>query len=322
MPIIEYDATGFPATFGQNLQGHRHLSCTWADIFRAAIKVGRPSWGYVYRYGTYSHHEANYKRYLIKANLRESGSRSIIKTEVYESLDPSEKSGVSYFLGLISASLLCEILLQVPWIVHFDVFGHLFPSFATSGRRRPDLIGANLASDYVVVESKGRTNAASQSVAVEAKQQALAVNTIGGKTPIARIASVTHFRDGGLSVFLHDPEVKSEEPIDIPIENEKFARDSYGPVLSLLSATPQVEAISIAGRQYVLANIPGTEDRIGLVSEIAEATSISGVASSLSNEIEPVSEELVSIGRDGVIVELGSTWTTEEMRLEPVNRSA
>src|SRR5260221_7068774 len=80
------------------------------------------------------------------------------KSDSYLRLDPSEKSAVSYFLGLTQAKITCELLLGVPHLVHLDAV------LAMRGMplrdSRPDLIGFDPVSlAYgIAVDAKGRTN--------------------------------------------------------------------------------------------------------------------------------------------------------------------
>jgi hypothetical protein len=75
----------------------------------------------------------------------------------YDGLDPSEKSAVSYFVGLTVAKLLAHRLLDVPWLMHLDVYRRdLQPVLHGGGK--PDLVGQNGAGQWVAIESKGRTH--------------------------------------------------------------------------------------------------------------------------------------------------------------------
>jgi hypothetical protein len=286
------------------------------------VRVGRPSWRYVYRHGSYSRHEAAYKRYLIRANLRESGTGELVRTEVYESLDPSEKGGISYFLGLSVASLLAERLLGKYWMVHFDVYRHLLPPVSITGRRRPDLVSLDASSRYVVMECKGRTNSPEQDLARNSKQQAALIRSIGGVVPVAHVSSVSHFGTGVLSAILHDPPNSKDALIDIPVSPEEVIQDHYQPVLSLITAADQSEQINVKGIEFTIVRIPDTDDFFGVATELLRSKRTAAAASELSRILEPLSDALLSIGRDGTYLQLGPSWGTEEMTLEPQDRSA
>ena len=319
---LQYSSTGFPSHFGPDLHGQHRLQFGWADLMRAALLVGRPGWAHVFRHGTHSRHEASYKRYLIRANLCETPTGELIRSGVYEWLDPSEKASVSYFLGLSVASLLSERLLGKYWMVHLDVYRHLLPPVSITGRRRPDLISLDASSQYVVMECKGRTNSPEQGLAVNAKQQATAVTSIGGHIPVAHVTSVSQFGMGALSAILHDPSREKEEPIEIPVKPEEVIQDHYRPMLSFLSATDQAERVRANGFDYTIAAFPDTSDFIGVASELLRSTSIAKTANELSQAIEPYSDESQSIGRDGTYLRLGPSWSSQDMIREPQDRSA
>jgi hypothetical protein len=58
---------------------------------------------------------------LTITNIEESAStHRWIRTSAYDRLDPSEKSAVSYLLGMAQAKITCEMLLGVPHLVHLD----------------------------------------------------------------------------------------------------------------------------------------------------------------------------------------------------------
>lgn len=44
------------------------------------------------------------------------------RSDAYEELDPSEKVGVSYMLGMTAASVLCTRFLHMPFLMHLDVY--------------------------------------------------------------------------------------------------------------------------------------------------------------------------------------------------------
>jgi hypothetical protein len=92
-----------------------------------------------------------------------------VKTSSYNRLDPSEKSAVSYFLGMTQAKITCEMLLGVPHLVHLDAILALLGR--STNASRPDFVGFDLASmSYTIaVKAKGRTNNRAADVTAKAK---------------------------------------------------------------------------------------------------------------------------------------------------------
>ena len=108
---------------------------------------------------------------MAEASLEERGGYWH-KSDAYSRLDPSEKSAVSYFLGMTQAKITCELLLGVPHLLHVDA------ALALIGRQtrasRPDLIGFDptTAAYTIAVEAKGRSNGWDEEAISKAKTQA------------------------------------------------------------------------------------------------------------------------------------------------------
>ena len=95
---------------------------TWPEVVHAAITVGRANWRDVFRHGLYSKYEMLYRASMIYANLRAYRGR-IAATSAFLALDPSEKSAVTYFLGLTFAKLIATRLLAIEWLLHLAARG-------------------------------------------------------------------------------------------------------------------------------------------------------------------------------------------------------
>jgi hypothetical protein len=160
MPILRYTPTGFGRYMGIAFSRPGPISFSWEELCRAAITVGRKSWADVLQFGTYSVLEAIWRSTMLWANLKEEANRRIGRSNPFLELDPSEKGAVSYFLGLTVAKLIAERLFGVAWLLHFDVYRqYLDPTLGPFGDK-PDLIGVDPTGHWVVIEAKGRTNAA------------------------------------------------------------------------------------------------------------------------------------------------------------------
>ena len=118
---IPYFASQFPSNYGPHLSGWNVCQCSLAELVRSAVSVGRASWRHVFQFGISSIFEIGYRGCLIYANLKQDGPH-LLRSDAYVALDPSEKSAVSYFLGLTSAKLMSERYLEVPWLMHLDVY--------------------------------------------------------------------------------------------------------------------------------------------------------------------------------------------------------
>lgn len=129
-----------------------------------------------------------------------------VKSASYKRLDRSEKSAISYFLGMTQAKITCEMLLGVPHLVHLDAVLALLGR--TTKASRPDFVGFDLSSMActIAVEAKGRTNGRTDAVTNAAKRQAGLLPAIVGTTSKVRVASVASFdSDGHWNAYLQDP---------------------------------------------------------------------------------------------------------------------
>lgn len=113
MPNLPYTASNFPPQYGNALAAEHTLAITWPELVWAAISVGRAELLHLMRFGPFSAFEIVYRAALVFANLKERADGNITRSEAYDGLDPSEKSAVSYFLGLTTAKLIADRLLAL-----------------------------------------------------------------------------------------------------------------------------------------------------------------------------------------------------------------
>jgi hypothetical protein len=99
MPLINYVAEDFPEPFAA-VNGTNTLNVSWPFLVWSAISVGRAHLFDLFQYGQYSILEMIYRATMVWANLREDASGTIVRSEAYIGLDPSEKGAISYFFGL------------------------------------------------------------------------------------------------------------------------------------------------------------------------------------------------------------------------------
>ena len=155
---ISYITEDFPA--GRLTNGSARLQVTWDEILWAAITVGRPNRHYVFMHGDASAYEAIFRWSLVRMSLEQYGSRRLYlqRTNAAKTLDPTEKGAVSYFLGMTFCKLFATKLLNTPWLLHLDVFGHQLNAVLNS-RSRPDLVGMEQATGgWHAFECKGRVS--------------------------------------------------------------------------------------------------------------------------------------------------------------------
>jgi hypothetical protein len=328
---------------------------SWEELCRAAITVGRRRWADVLQFGTYSVLESMWRVAMIRANLVEEPNGHVRKSAAFVSLDPSEKSAVSYFLGLTVTKLITERLFGVAWLLHLDVYRQfLNPTIALSNK--PDFVGLNSAAHWIVIESKARTNLANSELIDTAKRQTRSVRQVGGQMPVLRAAIVVDFAYGPLRARVRDPDEFEPDATDIPVEAHELVRAYYRPLVRLIQRLPHERREDPATRQfYIRATLPLLDATIELNEMIlrwyeSSDASLSELERTLPQTVEvlhrrgeyrdmdeeqktvaetdPHREILPSdvlrkeqpVGADGVSVTLGESWSTEMMRREPEER--
>jgi hypothetical protein len=269
VPTITYTAQGFPPSAGRKLQGSRTERFTWAELVHAAITVGRKNWTDVLQHGNYSLLEILWRTAMLRGNLRGTSGR-IARSSAYRGLDRSEKGAVSFFLGLCAAKLFAERLLDVPWLLHLDVYRALVnPTFTTS--KRPDFVGMDAVGHWIVAEAKGRTGKAPPGLLDKAKSQTGALSTVSGQLPVLRVAIATFFSSGFLEVQLCDPVDSEKTAVPLLIDPEELARAYYAQLFDFARlATRDAPTPQAMVRAYVSGvPMPGFDARVHFSEELS-----------------------------------------------------
>lgn len=130
----------------------------------------------------------------------------------YDRLDGSEKSAISYFLGMTQCSMMADQVLGVRASVHVDGLLDLL-GLPRTNRSRPDLVGYSLPAPVPAVgggrfflEAKGRTDGFSGQVVADALAQAQnpppQVARLVAPNPIY-VASLSYFSSAGRRWLSH-----------------------------------------------------------------------------------------------------------------------
>ena len=298
---------GSPVTNGRS-----DLKTNWNDLLWAAITVGRPNRQYVFKHGRASLYEALFRLSLVRMALEQSGPHAfrLRRTDAAKTLDPSEKSAVNYFLGLAVCKLFADKVLNVPWMLHLDVFRpHL--NAVLKGRSRPDLIGQNENKDWIVMECKGRASLPDADAKRRVKEQAQRVVTVKGVPPVLAVGGIMHFRNDVLEFFWRDPPQNPERvvhPINVEIQgNRQPWAVYYQPVLDLLRA--DARSFGRMTRRSDLVRFEELDVSIGV-----EPTVFRLLESGQWDEARSTAERLavepgeITYQRDGIRVVAGETW--------------
>lgn len=148
----------------------------------------------------------------------------------FNALDGSEKGAVNYWIGMTCASLLAREDLDVPFVMHLDVYSSPSNPYHSSvpvtfwtGNSRPDLIGTDISgTQWAVLEAKGRISWPSNEIRRSAKDQAENVRAVNGSSPAYAYASIASFGKGYLAVDWIDPPSPAQSGLEF-----KFDPDEY-----------------------------------------------------------------------------------------------
>ena len=236
MPTIPYVSERFPT--GSIANGPAILQTSWDEILWAALTVGRPNRYHVFRHGEASFHEALFRLSLVRMAVQDSQAPTarLVRTQAAQTLDPTEKGAVSYFLGMTFCQVFAARLLDTPWMLHLDVFRPAL-DVVLSGRSRPDLIAqeGGCAMRWHAFECKGRISQPDEEAKKKAKAQAQRVVSVDGGPCSLHIGAITYFRDEELNFYWRDPDPDPEPGQEVALE---LPRDvwayHYSPILGLL----------------------------------------------------------------------------------------
>ncbi|MFZ4105971.1 MAG: hypothetical protein ACOYK3_06175 [Flavobacterium sp.] len=312
---ITYNSQNFPRRFGAKFQGTNQLQFTVQELMWSAITVGRANFIDVLSNGTYSEYELLYRASILVANIAQNGT-TLVKSSAYEHLDPSEKSAVSYFLGLTFTKLLSAKLLNIPWLLHIDVYRDQFSRNGQafgfgSSRSRPDLIGLDNKRGWTIMESKGRTNTMEARLLESAKNQTKNLRRIGSEVPRLRVAVITHFTKGQLMVDWSDPAGYNDDYFDIKTDTEEFLANYYKVIFNILESNYK-NSKEFGG--FVTYTFDAINLTIGLDKKVFDAYRTQSLKeiqlTRIFNfeEFSSIAEQVFFVGSDGVLVGLGSNW--------------
>lgn len=321
MPKIAYSASDFPQNMGPRLQGNHQIDVTWFDIIWAAVSVGKIDLNDMLGHSHFSIDEFRYRMFIVRANLWESGNY-IYRSPAYDSLDPTEKGAISYFMGMTFGKLIGLFLFNVPWLVHLY---KLTPSSIGTlpGRSRPDLVGRDRSGDWIVLEAKGRSGGFDNPALDHAKHQVSQIRTINSQSPHLRVASELYFYDS-LNISIVDPEETIPESFDIEANQDLF-ETYYKPFLSLLHIPSR--KLELNKLPYFFVDYPNLGISIGLWVDIPKISTIDSLG-----ELETLGESrliLLDISEkeygyavypDGIAIALDARWAKDVMEKTPTER--
>lgn len=338
MPLVSFKFYDCDQLAGTVTFLERHeFNISVAQLVLAALTVGRPSWSAVLQYGNHSVFECIWRAAMVMSNvavdIRTNGAPYLTASQAFMQLDPSEKGAATFFIGGAMTKIVSEKF-GIPALYHLDTIGQqrafIGPNFPTvamlaGGNRRPDFIGPNAANRYGVFESKGRSHTSDNNLRLSAKEQTTMIDTINGHGPFCRVACITSFGGGKMTVDVVDPSEPSKEAFSMDTNNADF-KEPFHLTKSLLQQANMVQEQTINGMQYKVADLKEADIKFGLRRDILDV-----VEGGSNDEMKKVvmargfdtdisfpeglidgllkgEENSSAIGLDGHFVELGPTW--------------
>jgi len=204
----------------------------------------------------------------------------MLRTSLALSLDKSEKSVLSYFLGQAMTGIFCTSVLDTDWPLHIDRYAASSRIIFQKGNLRPDLF-ARSDKGWVVAEAKGRSAKPAKADREEFRKQKRSVASISGVPPWQELVSIAHWHRGELKVLAIDPEEDEPESIPLVLDEDRFVLAYYLPFLRWfdyvasevtrgLVVEPTSIAVTVSLDEQLLERIREAEDgnTIGLASDV------------------------------------------------------
>ena len=265
--------------------------------------------------------------HLVNMALTESNQKFYI-TGDYSNSEPSIKSAISYFIGILSAYAIAEKEYKIPYLYHLK--DPAISRVVNTTKYFPDFFGLGYGSinNAYLIEAKGSVkNSIDKRTITKAKKQ---VNSIGQLTfkessgnyyyitRFERHITGSYFQDDELKFCDVDPEYDGE--LEYSLDANVAILRYYKNIIELLSSNnKKIEIKNLNGIEYTLVEFEGYQIGINkeifyLLEEYSNYNYELPDDCDLYNSISKISmnsyeetfllnkEDSISLGRDGIIV--------------------
>lgn len=302
---IDVVCAGFAVPFDE-FNRNEPIEVTNLEILLAIATVGIQS------FWKLSDWEVKLSRLLTAAStclyLKEE-SQGLCMSDAFEKIDTSEKSIVSYWLGMGFAKIVAAKILGV---VHLQGVDNLKNqgtlNLANNIMRRGDLIGLDRKQQWHAIEAKGRSTdrkfTVKQNLAVDAKNQSKNIASVHNKKIATNSACLAALRTNPISLLLFDPPAGEIE--SLPLNPSEFYKRYYADVIKTINFLGSVEK-EINGQRFVVATLSigslparpslNWELKLGLLKDFYDSPEKAGEI-----ECEPLCQENSVVGRDGIYI--------------------
>ena len=179
---------------------------------------------------------AAYKAIAIQCAMDFTGT-SLRRPREYESMDPSEKGNISYWIGMMTAALVSNDVLDAPRMLHAAGFGPGRIGRTTpESKRLADLVGQQRDGSWHVVEAKARQGEPSDARREVWKSQALTIATVDGRVPATRSYALARISRRFRAELIDPPDdgiqrtSKKSQRIRQPIDSRRLQTHFYRPL--------------------------------------------------------------------------------------------
>lgn len=204
------------------------------ELLHSIITCGMPIQRLTALYPEKRRMEVIYKLFLVETALETEGDR-LKKAKKIAYLDSSEKSVISYYMGMFLTKMISNRLYNVDYLTHLSLIHapqqeEFIDFFASEWRQ--EMIGRRSGEEnWSVWEAKGGSNRREQALKKGA-QQLEAIGTVNGAEPDPGVVCMTYYDHGYLCGILREPacDAKGEH---VAFTQEEFYRAYYEPICEL-----------------------------------------------------------------------------------------
>ena len=210
------------------------LEFTNKELLHAIVTCGMPIQRLTAAFPEKKRFESLYKLFLVETALDAEGDR-LKKSKKIAYLDSSEKSVISYYMGMFFTKMISRRLYGSEYLTNLNLIEtpdhkEFIDFFASEWR--PEMIGYKPDADaWNVWEAKGGSNYREQALKKGA-DQLKAIGTVNGVRPDPAAVCMTYYDHGYLCGILREPacDAKGEQ---VAFTQEEFYRAYYEPICEL-----------------------------------------------------------------------------------------
>jgi len=262
--LVNYKS--FP--IGSSYSGKSIVSISKIDFLHSLIFVGQsraltPLSALIYKY-------------KILEPFLEFKSGNIIKIKTIDFLEQTEKTFLSYNIGMAISDFCLRNLFDCKYTLHTSFGFYKTRSFSKGKEYKFDLIGITKTGDKIALEAKGSLKG------TQSKRKALnqvKFATINGASPLYNLASLQGFNKAkNLYVNIIDPFDLSESQTDIEISPKETITTIYQ---SIFNELKNGEIANIENHEFYVISFDGI--KIGILKSLEKELSFDAIEEAIWN---------------------------------------